>query len=108
MSRDDTQWQALRFLRLTLSIAPMQLKRHAAWVLTAFVFAALVLPFLVYHTGTLTLGGYAGGGPLQFLADYYADLARFRPGAWLLLLGPATLVLVWRVLVAYAWPRSGQ
>jgi hypothetical protein len=50
---------------------------------------------------------YAGGGPLQFVTDFYADLARLRLGAWLLLLGPATLVLVWRVLVAYAWPRVG-
>ena len=97
----------MRFLRVFLSIAPMQLKRHAAWIGAALLFAAAVLPLLVYYTGTLTLGAYAGGGPMQFLGDFYADLGRLRGAAWLLLLGPATLVLFWRVLVAYAWPRSG-
>ena len=79
-----------------------------SWIAAALVFAAAVLPFLVYYTGTLTLGGYARGGPVQFLADFYADLFRWRAGAWVLLLGPATLVIVWRVLVAYAWPRAGE
>jgi hypothetical protein len=108
MSGDDTQWRGLRFLQLTLSMIAMHLKRQAAWIVAALVFAAVVLPFLVYYTGTVTLGPYSGGGPRQFLADFYADLARLRPGAWLLLLGPAMLVLVWRGLVAYAWPRPGQ
>jgi hypothetical protein len=98
----------LRFLRVFLSIAPMRLKRHAAWIGAALLFAAAVLPLLVYYTGTLTLGAYGGGGPMQFLGDFYADLGRLRGPAWLLLLGPAALVLFWRVLVAYAWPRSGQ
>ena len=79
-----------------------------AWIGAALVFAGAVLPFLVYYTGTLTLGSYARGGPVQFLADFYADLLRGRAGAWVLLLGPATLVIVWRVLVAYAWPRAGE
>ena len=83
----------------------MHLKRHAAWMAAALVFAAIVLPFLVYYTGVKTLGAYAGGGPLEFFFGFYADLARLRPGAWVLLLGPAALVLVWRVIVAYAWPR---
>jgi len=97
----------LRFLRDTLSIAPMHLKRHAAWTVAALAFAALVLPFLVYGTGLQVFGTYQGGGPLQFLGDFYADLGRLRPGAWLLLLGPVALVIVWRGLVAYAWPKSG-
>lgn len=86
----------------------MHLKRHLAWVAAALVFAAAVLPFLVYYTGAATLGPYAGGGPLQFLADFYGDVGRLRPGAWLLLLGPATLVIIWRLLVAYAWDRPGR
>jgi hypothetical protein len=97
----------LRFLRDTLSIAPMHFKRHVVWAVAALGFAAFVLPFLVYFTGLQVFGPYQGGGPVQFLADFYADLARLRPGAWLLLLGPVTLVIFWRVLVAYAWPRSG-
>jgi hypothetical protein len=98
----------LRFLRVTLSIAPMHLKRHMTWIAAALAFAAFVLPFLVYYTGLQTFGAYANGGPVRFLADFYADLARLRPGAWLLLLGPATLVVVWRVLVVPAWHRSRQ
>lgn len=98
----------LRFLRLALSIFRMQLQRHLAWVAAALLFAAAVLPFLVYYTGTATLGPYAGGGPLQFLSDFYRDVGRLRPGAWLLLLGPATLVIIWRMLVAYAWSRPGH
>ena len=86
----------------------MHLRRHGAWILAALVFAATLLPFLVHYTGTLTLGSYPRGGPVQFLADFYADLFRWRAGAWVLLLGPATLVIVWRVLVAYAWPRARQ
>ena len=86
----------------------MPLKGHLAWVAAALLFAAAVLPFLVYYTGTATLGAYAGGGPLQFLTDFYADVGARRPGAWLLLLGPATLVIIWRVLVAYAWRKPGH
>jgi len=107
MTADDTQWRTLRFLRDTRSIPPMHLKRHVAWTVAALVFAALVLPFLVHYTGLQVFGAYRGGGPTQFFADFYADLGRLRPGAWLLLLGPVALVIVWRVLVAYAWPRSG-
>ena len=86
----------------------MSLKRHVAWVVVAAVFAALVLPVLVFYTGTATLGPYARGGLGEFLGDYVADLARLRSGAWVLLLGPVALVAAWRILVAFAWPRAGQ
>lgn len=86
----------------------MSFNRDAAWVLLAVVFAAVVLPVLVFYTGTATLGPYARGGLGAFLADYLADLARLRPGAWVLLLGPVALVFAWRVLVALAWPRTGK
>lgn len=85
----------------------MQFKRHVAWVIAALVFAALLLPFLVYYTGLQTLGAYRGGGPFEFVADFYASLGQRQPGAWLLLLGPAMLAVIWRTLVALAWPRSG-
>lgn len=86
---------------------PMSLKRDSWWVLAALLFGAFLLPFLVYYTGVLTLGPYSNGGPLGFFADFLAGLARLRGSAWLLLLGPATLVVVWRLLVAYAWRREG-
>jgi hypothetical protein len=86
----------------------MSFNRDMTWVLLAAVFAAVVLPVLVFYTGTATLGPYAGGGLGAFLADHVADLARLRLGAWVLLLGPVALVAAWRVLVALAWPRAGK
>jgi len=79
-------------------------RRHLPWLIAALAFGAVVLPILVYYTGSATLGPYAQGGVGQFLVDYFADLARLRGSAWALLLGPLALVLVWRFLVAYAWP----
>ena len=84
----------------------MRLKRHLAWLAAALLFAAAVLPFLVYYTGTQTLGPYANGGPLRFVGDFYVSLARMQTAAWTLLLGPVALVIVWRLLVAYAWPTK--
>ena len=86
--------------------APMILGRHSAWLLVALVFGAVALPFLVYYTGLATLGPYSRGGPFAFYGDFLASLARLRWSAWALLLGPATGVLLWRVLVAYAWPKG--
>lgn len=97
----------LRFGPLALSIRPMIARRHLAWFAAAALFSAAVLPFLVYYTGTVTLGPYQGGAG-RFYADFYADLARLRPGSWLLLLGPVALVIAWRALVAYAWPVTGK
>jgi hypothetical protein len=107
MTLHDTESRPLRFVRLALSIRPMRLNRHSTWLAAALLFAAAVLPFLVYYTGTLTLGPYANGGPLQFVADFYVGLAQLQGAAWTLLLGPVALVVVWRVLVAYAWPGDG-
>ena len=79
--------------------------RHARWLLAALLFGALVLPVLVYFTGALTLGPYARGGPLQFLADFYADLAHLRAASWVLLLGPVALIAVWRLARELLAPR---
>jgi len=86
----------------------MSFNRDAAWVMVAVVFAAFVLPVLVFYTGNATLGPYARGGLGAFLADYVADLGGLRLGAWVLLLGPVALVAAWRVIVALAWPRAGK
>jgi hypothetical protein len=85
----------------------MSLKRDSTWLIVALVFGAVALPLLVYYTGVLTLGPYSQGGPASFYADFLAGLARLRWSAWALLLGPAALVLLWRLLVAYAWRAEG-
>jgi len=98
----------LRFLQLALSITLMRLNRNLLWPAAALLFAAAVLPFLVYYTGTQTLGPYSNGGPLRFVGDFYASLAHLQGAAWTLLLGPAALVIFWRVLVVLAWPKKSQ
>ena len=84
----------------------MTLGRHARWLIVALIFGAVALPFLVYCTGLATLGPYSRGGPFGFYGDFLASLARLQWSAWTLLLGPAACVLLWRALVAYAWPRN--
>lgn len=81
----------------------MNVRRNAGWLVAALLFGALLLPFLVYYTGTMTLGPYSHGGALEFFGDFLASLARLRWSAWSLLLGPAALVLVWRLAAGYAW-----
>ena len=80
--------------------------RHARWLLAALLFGALILPVLVYFTGVRTLGPYARGGPLQFLADFYVDLTRLRAASWALRLGPAALIAAWRSARGLFSPRD--
>ena len=61
-------------------------------VLLAFL---LVLPFLVYLAGLLSLGPYEGG-IAKFLGSLFGALLRLEPAAWLLVLGPWLLVSVLR------------
>ena len=82
----------------------MSLRGHVTWIVAVAIVAAVALPVLVFYTGQATLGPYAGGGLGDFVADYLADLARLRAGAWTLLLGPVAMVAAWRVIVAIAWP----
>jgi hypothetical protein len=93
----------LRFWRPGRRMPQMKSRHHIRWVMAALVFGAAILPFLVYATGVRTLGPYSGGGPGAFYRAFAADLAQLRPAALALLLGPAVLVTVWRLLVAYAW-----
>lgn len=86
----------------------MKSRRHILWVLAALVFGAAVLPFLVYETGVRTLGPYSGGSAGAFYRAFAADLAQLRPAALALLIGPAVLVTVWRLMVAYAWADDGR
>ena len=81
----------------------MKLRRNTGWLVAALLFGALLLPFLVYYTGTMTLGPYSHGGPLGFYGDFLASLARLQLSAWSLLLGPAALLLVVRLAAGYAW-----
>lgn len=60
-------------------------------------FGLLVMPFLIYLAGKLTLGPYEGGLP-AFLGSLYLALLRFAPTAWLLVAGPYLLFTSVRLL----------
>ena len=81
--------------------------RHDRYLLlAALAFGALVLPFLVYLTGTYVFGRYAAGGALGFFGDFARGLATLRWHAWSLALGPLAIVGVWRGLWWLAAPRA--
>jgi hypothetical protein len=61
------------------------------------VFGLIVLPFLVYLAGVLTLGPYEGG-LLAFLGSLYGAFFTLKASAWLLLLGPYLLFWILRLL----------
>lgn len=65
----------------------------------------VLLPFLVYAAGALTLGPYEGGLG-SFLAKLYGDFVRFVPSAWALLLGPYLLFWAVRLLTRPLRRRS--
>lgn len=76
----------------------MDPSRDKYWLLAALLFGLLVLPFLVYLTGTQLLGPYADGSAGAFFADHLGALGRLRWHAWTLVLGPVAIVAAWRGL----------
>ena len=79
--------------------------RHDRFLfLAALALGVLVLPFLVYLTGTYVFGSYASGGALGFVGDFMRGLATFRWHAWVIALGPLAIVAVWRGLWRLATP----
>lgn len=60
-------------------------------------FGLVVLPFLVYLAGLLSLGDYEGG-LMAFLSSLYGGFFSLQPGAWALLLGPYALFWVVRLM----------
>ena len=60
-------------------------------------FGLVVMPFLIYLAGVLTLGPYEGG-LLAFLGSLLAAFFTLKPTAWLLVLGPYLLFTAVRFL----------
>lgn len=73
------------------------MRRELQYLLILAGFGLIVMPFLVYFAGVLTLGPYEGG-LLSFLWSLYRALLTFEPSAWLLLLGPYLLFWPLRLL----------
>jgi hypothetical protein len=62
-----------------------------------FGFGLLVMPFLIYLAGWLTLGPYEGG-LLSFLGSLLGAFFTAQPSAWLLVSGPYLLFMAVRIL----------
>jgi hypothetical protein len=73
-------------------------KRDAIWTILALAFGLFAVPALVHLVGERTLGPYSDGGRLAFLADFYGDLVTLEPATLFIALGPAAVVLAWRLL----------
>jgi hypothetical protein len=70
-----------------------ELRIGALW----FGFGLVVMPFLIYLAGFLTLGPYEGG-LLAFLGSLLAAFFTAKPTAWLLVVGPYLLFTAVRLL----------
>jgi uncharacterized membrane protein YdjX (TVP38/TMEM64 family) len=79
------------------------INRELRYFLLMAGFGLLVLPFLVYLAGVLSLGPYEGG-LLSFLGSLYGSFVTLQPTAWALLLGPYLLFWVVR-LMTRPWRR---
>ncbi len=75
--------------------APMKRELRLLGILAGF--GLVLLPWLVYYAGVLTLGPY-DGGLWAFLKSLYAAFFTLRPSAWALLLGPYLLFQAVRLL----------
>jgi len=70
-----------------------ELRIAALW----FGFGLLIMPFLIYLAGVLTLEPYEGG-LLAFLGSLLAAFFTLKLTAWLLVLGPYLLYTALRLL----------
>jgi hypothetical protein len=82
-----------------------KMRRELVYLACIAGFGLLVLPFLVYLAGILTLGPYEGG-LLSFLGSLYLAFFTLQPSAWVLLLGP--YVLFWAVRLLTRPLRSSR
>lgn len=72
-------------------------RRELGFLALLFGFGLLVMPFLIYLAGVLTLGPYEGG-LLAFLGSLLVAFFTATPSAWLLVFGPYLLFMAVRLL----------
>ncbi|MBS1199386.1 MAG: hypothetical protein H6R27_64 [Proteobacteria bacterium] len=83
-----------------------RMNRELRYFLLFAGFGLLVLPFLVYLAGVVSLGPYEGG-LLAFLVALYGAFFTLQPSAWALLLGPYALFWVVRLMTRPLRRRAG-
>ena len=64
----------------------------------AITLGLIVLPFLIYLAGSITLGPYEGGGLGKYLLDFLKGLVRPHLAYWLIVFGPYLLIALGRGL----------
>ena len=72
-------------------------RRELGFFALLFGFGLLVMPFLIYLAGFLTLGPYEGG-LLTFLGSLMGAVFAAKPSAWLLVIGPYLMFTAIRFL----------
>ena len=86
-------------MRLTVN-RPEHLCHNARmnkWWFYAFLICLIAVPALVYLAGGLIVGPYEGeGGLLEMMRKIYVDAMTGHLSAWLLLLAPLLLALIWK------------
>jgi hypothetical protein len=65
----------------------------------ALAFGLLVLPFLIYLAGSISLGPYESGSVWLYLFDFLKGLVRPHLAYWLIVVGPYLLILLLRGLL---------
>jgi hypothetical protein len=85
-----------RIAKFWNSLSPFW-RREIALFALLFGFGLLVMPFLIYLAGVMTLGPYEGG-LLAFLGSLMGAVFTAKPTAWLLVIGPYLMFSIIRLL----------
>lgn len=72
--------------------------RELAFLLAALGAGLILVPWLIWGVGELTLGTYGHGGPFALWGDYLRGLLAGSPAFWIVFMGPYALLLTGRVL----------
>ena len=75
----------------------LRMRRELRYLALLAGFGLLVMPFLIYWAGVISLGPYEGG-LTAFLGSLYRAFFALEPSAWALLAGPYVLFWVLRLL----------
>jgi hypothetical protein len=73
----------------------------------ALIVGVALMPILIFYVGVATLGRYEGASVGATYASVFSGLKEPSLAAWLVILGPYALYLLFRALKAW-WRTSAQ